>query len=129
MNDKFNDGFNECCFREGSLEDWNCGCSFGCPMCDIYAKCKVCKAPVRANDREYLKEVRDGKRSRKIKRVNHRDIRFGETYNYKGENVIVVARQKRKRKDKSEPKVEYVLSDGRVVFHRHLTWRREADNE
>ena len=32
----------DCC--KDNIEEWSCGCSWGCPMCYISFKCPVCRA-------------------------------------------------------------------------------------
>ncbi len=38
----------QCCVEENMIK-WDCGCSWGCPMCWIAKRCKTCGASYSSN--------------------------------------------------------------------------------
>lgn len=50
---------NSCCLVEKNIEQWDCGCSYGCPMCNYKYQCKVCTKYF-INKPEAKKEAENG---------------------------------------------------------------------
>ena len=39
---KKKESISNCCLLKDNIEKWDCGCSYGCHMCNYRYHCKVC---------------------------------------------------------------------------------------